>query len=542
MLTSFTKVMNSLNYSLRYLLFLFVGHLILSSCSDNEELVKVNFFKDKTISLKTKIQKVLETDYLLSLGMNEEQSVWLQEYYSAKKYKPNWINDSLVNEKGLKLNRSLARSAWFGIPENRLKLSAKKKINWVEAEIILTAKTALMLSDLNNGFLNFEEKKYKPENFVSSDYLNAALKVEGKKTYDDLFLSQGPSDTNYRFIVNKLYEFCSSYTLDKSTFEIRTVKLDSIHTISKTKLSLLSKGYLKKADPDSLTFDAALKLFQKHNGLKQDAVIGKYTAVALSESTYSKVLRAALAMDHLRNAIKYPSKCVRINIPEYKLRFYVNDSLKRVHNMIVGKPENQTPQLQSKIRTVVVYPFWKVPYSIASKEILPAAQNNVAYFSRNNFKVYRGDHQVNPHFVNWKKIKKNSFPYTVVQEPGPKNSLGILKFEFHNNYSVYVHDTPTKGLFKKDVRAYSHGCMRCENPIDLAKTILDYDSVGRKRNDLTRDSLDTLLFRAENYKIQLRNPIPIYVEYTTVYADRTEIIFYLDIYKREEEYLKIMRD
>lgn len=534
--------MNSLNYSLRFLLILFLGTLILTACSNKDEEVSIDFFKDRSISLKTKIQKVLESDYLEDLGINEEQSKWLQDYYSDKKYKPNWINDSIVNEKGLKLNRSLARSVWFGIPENRLKLSNKKKFNWVEAEIILTAKTALILSDLNNGFLDFEERKYKPENFVSSEYLDAALKVEGIKTYDELFLSQGSSDTNYIFIANKLYEFCSSYTLDKSTYEIRTVKLDSIHTISKTKLSLTSKGYLKKAETDSLTFVEALKLFQKHNGLKQDAVIGKYTALALSESTYSKVLRAALAMDHLRNAIKYPSKCVRINIPEYKLRLFVNDSLKQVHNMIVGTTVNQTPQLQSKIRTLVVYPYWKVPYSISSKEILPAVQNNVGYLARNNFKVYRGDQQVNPYFVNWKKIKQNSFPYTVVQGPGPKNSLGIVKFEFHNNFSVYVHDTPSKSLFRADVRAFSHGCMRCENPIDLAKTILDYDSVGRKRNDLTRDSLDTLLFRAENYKIQLRNPVPIYVEYTTVYADRTELIFYIDIYKREEEYLKIMRD
>lgn len=534
--------MNSLNYSMRFLLILFLGNLILTACSDKDDGVSIDFFKDRSISLKTKIQKVLESDYLEDLGMNEEQSKWLQNYYSDNKFEPKWINDSIVNESGLKLNRSLARSLWFGIPENRLKLSAKRKLNWVEAEIILTAKTALMLSDLNHGFLNFEDKKYKAEHFVASDYFNAAIKAEGVKTFDELFLSQGPIDSNYRFISKELYNYCSSYTLDKNTFEIRSIKLDSTLTISKAKQSLASKGYLKKEKSDSLTFADALKLFQKHNGLKQDAVIGTYTAIALSESTYSRALRAALAMDHLRNAIKYPSKCVRINIPEYKLRLYVNDSLKRVHNMIVGKPVNQTPELQSKIRALVVYPYWKVPYSISSKEILPAVQKNVAYLSRNNFKIYRGEQQVNPYFVNWKKIKQNAFPYTVVQGPGPKNSLGILKFEFHNTHSVYVHDTPSKSLFRADVRAFSHGCMRCENPIDLAKTILDYDSIGKKRNDLTRDSLDTLLFRAENYTIRLRNPVPIFVEYTTVYADRNEIIFYLDIYKREEEFLKIMRD
>jgi murein L,D-transpeptidase YcbB/YkuD len=84
--------------------------------------------------------------------------------------------------------------------------------------------------------------------------------------------------------------------------------------------------------------------------------------------------------------------------------------------------------------------------------------------------------------------------------------------------------------------------MRCENPVDLGKVILDYDSVGRKRNDLTRDSLDTLLGRAENFVIHLKKPIPIYVEYNTVFADREKLIFHLDIYKRDEEYLKIMKE
>jgi murein L,D-transpeptidase YcbB/YkuD len=222
--------------------------------------------------------------------------------------------------------------------------------------------------------------------------------------------------------------------------------------------------------------------------------------------------------------------------------FYVHDSLKRIHHIVIGKTTNQTPQLESKIRSIVVFPFWKVPYSIASKEILPAVKRNAGYMAKNNYKIYRNDHEVNPYGVNWKAIKENSFPYQVIQQPGPGNSLGIIKFEFHNSYSVYVHDTPSKSLFKTDVRSYSHGCMRCEKPVDLAKTILDYDSVRRKRNDITADSLDSLLIDAKNYTIKLKNTIPIYVEYNTVVADRKQLIFHIDIYKREEEYLKIMKD
>lgn len=534
--------MKSLNYFIRYSFIIFICLLFVSSCAEEEKTIEIDFFENDAIPLKRKIQRVLETSYLINLGFKEEHCLWLQAYYSNRNYKAQWINDSVLNPAGMELKETLNRSLWFGIPDNRLKMSELSKNNWVEQEVLLTAKTALILHDLNKGFLNFEEKKYKGEYFVTTEYMDSIIKLNKKLRFAEILLVQGVKDSNYQFMSNKLYEFCSSYPMDKSVFEIESIRTDSLLAEGKTKKALVSKGYLQKEDVDSTTFTEALMLFQKHNGLKQDAVIGKHTSHALNESTYSKVLRAALNMDRLRKDEKYPDRCIRINIPEYKLRFYVKDSLKRIHNIVVGTPLNQTPQLQSKIRSIVVYPYWTVPYSISSKEILPAVKRNTGYLAKNNYKIFRNDAEVNPYSVNWKKIKENSFPYKVRQEPGPKNSLGIIKFEFHNTYSVYVHDTPAKSLFRTDIRAYSHGCMRCENPVDLGRTILDYDSVGRKRNDLTADSLDTLLMRAENYVIKLKNPVPIFVEYATVYADRDVIIFYPDIYKREEEYLKIMKD
>lgn len=536
------KVINSSDYYMRYLLILIVFKLILTSCSNTKVPPEIEFFENDTIPLKEKIEKVLESDYLSELGFNAEQSQWIQNYYAERKYKPNWINDSMLSKEGLDIKKTLNKSLWFGIPENRVFNSSKKNKIWVEEEIILTAQTATILNDLNNGYINFEEKKYKPQTFVNKEYLDSTLELNNKITYDQILLNQRINDTNYQFISRKLYSFCSSYTLDKKIFEIVSIRKDSINTIPKAKEALISKGYLKKSENDSLTFVAALKIFQQHNGLKQDGVVGNYTSWALNESNYTKVLRTALTMEKMRRNIVYPSKCIRINIPEYKLRLFVNDSLKRIHNIIVGKPENQTPELTSKIHHLVVFPYWNVPHSIASKEILPALKNNKNYLTKNHYKIYKKDIEVNPNFVNWKKIKVNTFPYKVIQQPGIHNSLGIFKFEFHNNYSVYVHDTPTKSLFKTDVRSYSHGCMRCENPIDLGKTILDYDSIRKKRNDLTADSIDSLVLLSENYTIRLKDPVPIFVEYISVYADRESLIFYLDVYKRDEEYLSIMKE
>lgn len=527
---------------MRYILLIFLAGIVLTSCSTKEPLPTIDFFENDTIPLKTKLKKVLEDDYLATLGFNAEETKWLQEVYANSNFKAKWVNDSTINKEGLALKQTLSNSIWFGIPQKRLTISKKKNLLWIEEEVILTAQSGAMMHDLNVGFIDLEKKKLLPTKMVRAGYLDSCFAEKDSLTYDQIFLKRGPNDTNYRFLATKLYDYCSKTKMDTSRFNIEPIKKDSLHAFEKTRKALISKGFIAEKVKDSLEVVAALKSFQVLNGLKPDGKIGKYTAISLNESTVDKVLRAGLTLEKIRTHAKFPEKYLRINIPEYKLRYFVNDSLKREHNVVVGKTENQTPELTSKVHAIVVYPYWTVPQSICNKEILPAARNGAGYFARNNYKIYRGDKEVDPYSVNWKRIPENSFPYKVVQQPGPRNSLGIIKFEFHNSHSVYVHDTPSKSLFGTDVRSYSHGCMRCQDPVDLGKTLLDYDSIRKKRNDLTADSLDSLLTVAKNYPIKLRDPIPIFVEYQTVFADREVLIFYLDIYKRDEEYLKIMRD
>jgi hypothetical protein len=483
---------------------------------------------------------MLQDEHLDTFGFSEDEKQWLRDFYAERKYSPLWVNDTAIAIKGLELQTSIKHSLWFGIPENRLRQPAFKENIFVRDEILLTATAAFMVRDLDSGFMNLEEKKYEKRSFASKEKMNVLFKK--RLPIDSIFLQCGPLDSNYRFFATHLYAYCKSTTLDQTSFKIKPIKEDSVHCFSNTRDALVSKGYLSKKDNDSLKTVEALKAFQADNGLKTDGKIGKYTAFALNESSYEKVLRAALNLEKLRVKMKNPEKFIRINLPEYRLRYYAKDSLKSVHNIVIGKTENQTPELISKIRNIVVFPYWKVPYSIASKEILPELKRNSGYLEKHNYKLYRNKTEINGHQVNWKRIKENTFPYTLIQQPGPSNSLGIIKFEFFNDFSVYVHDTPSKGLFGVDVRSYSHGCMRCQNPVDLGKMILNYDSLGTKRNDLTADSLDSLLLLKENYVIRLKDQVPIFIEYSTVTADADRIVFWLDIYKRDEDYLKFLRN
>jgi murein L,D-transpeptidase YcbB/YkuD len=514
---------------------------ILTACGTSGEEIVDDIVTEEKIPIEERLKACIQPEALEELGLDPKLSVWLTSLYDSLDFKPIWINEHELNEKGLKLDSSLNHSIWFGVPRSRIRFNDKKEDRIVVKEVFCTVRSALMLHDLNYGMIVDSTKKFGEQRLIDRVKFDSLMTLPDSISVDQFFLRQGPSDTNYRFLADHLYQYVQKYPLNEKTFEVKPIKEDSVGAIPKSRQALFFKGYLLDSLSDEQEFMQALKAFQKDNGLKPDGKIGKYTSRALNESTLNKVYRAALALDKYRTQIKYPSKYIFVNLPEYILRYYVRDSLKSMHRIVIGTEVNQTPQLKSKVYQIMVYPFWNVPYSISSKEILPAVRYNTGYLKKNNYKIYRKEVEVDPYKVNWKKIRKDAFPYKVVQQPGPKNSLGIIKFEFHNKYSVYIHDTPSKGFFNSDVRSFSHGCMRCENPVELGRILLANDSLRRKANPMIADSLDTFLGRAQNLPIRLIDPIPVFVEYRSVCADRDKLVFYVDIYGRDEEYLKAFR-
>ena len=145
---------------------------------------------------------------------------------------------------------------------------------------------------------------------------------------------------------------------------------------------------------------------------------------------------------------------------------------------------------------------------------------------------------MDPKTINWKKYKEKNFPFRVKQEPGSDNALGLVKFEFANDFGVYLHDTPSKSFFRRDVRSFSHGCVRCEMPDSLARFILRRD----EKNKMLPDSLDSLIARKVHMPIPLHKLITIQIDYITVVATGVgEIRIHPDIYGRDEDYLKWMK-
>jgi L,D-transpeptidase YcbB len=490
---------------------------------------------DNKVALSKRIKLSFKKSYLVELGFDETNARLVERFYRSRNYKPLWANDSMLTGKGATMEKILSRPECIGIPRNRWKTKAWKQRHLIAKELLLTAQFGIATNDLKTGILDTAAKSMRP--MVWNAPAGWEKQLDTVTNWGSWFAGFGVSHPDYQRIAKGLFTYAFDRKFSSKTFSIPEIKKDSAACYNAAKGSLIDKGYMEKDVADSVFLDA-LEVFQVDNGLKPDAVIGNYTRKALEESAQMKVDRAVLSLERWRWRAAFPDRYVWINIPEYMLRLYYNDTLQSEHRVVVGKFDTKTPQLESSIRQIIAYPYWTVPFSITSKEFLPAAKSNPGYFARNHLKLFNRDgEEVDPFSVNWRSIPKNTFPYKVRQEPGTFNSLGIIKFEFSNPYGVYVHDTPSKGLFGTDIRSYSHGCIRCNLPDSLARFILRRDN-----QIMIPDSLDSMIYRKEHRTIQLRHPVAIKVDYITVTADRkNKLTFHPDIYGRDEVLLKMMK-
>ncbi len=496
-------------------------------------------FDDK-IKMKERLEMALDQDLVEELGFDEKFAEQMAEIYKSRDYRPIWVNDSMLSKRGSKFYSFIKNPNAIGLPSTRLAKNQKKKYDkeLIVRELEMTAQFAQIINDLKIGIMDTSVNKMRPKLPAENELVLAHLnEFDDVKSYASWFASMGSPNKYYQRIAKALFYRVYGQEISSKSFTIPSIKDDTLKSRELAREALVEKKYISKGASDE-EFEEGLKAFQLDHALKDDAVLGKYTVELLGESEQHQIDRTILSLERWRWRSEFPEKYIWINIPEYLLRFHINDTLYLKHRVVVGKPENTTPQLTSSIRNIISLPFWTQPQSIASKEFLPAQKANSNYATKNHYKVYRGGVEVDPHSINWRKYKETNFPFRITQDPGTDNALGLVKFEFNNKYGVYVHDTPSKGFFNRDVRAYSHGCVRCEMPDSLARYVLTRD----KRQKFTRDSLDTVIVHKEHRVIPLHQPITIQIDYITVsVSQQGKLIYHADVYRRDEEYLKWMK-
>ena len=277
----------------------------------------------------------------------------------------------------------------------------------------------------------------------------------------------------------------------------------------------------------------ALKNFQMSHGLEAEGYLGPQTQAALNVPVHQRIEQIRVNLERARWVLRTIGEdFVVVNVAGYYLRVVLGGKPAWRTRVIVGQTYHKTPIFTETMKSIVFNPDWTVPRSIVRNEIFAKASANPGYLSAGNYTLTSTSGAVDPTTIDWTQWTAATFPYGVVQRPGPKNALGLVKFLFPNKYSVYLHDTPGRGLFVKSGRTFSHGCIRVEDPMKLAEIIL------ANRLGWDRAKIDGIVAAGKLFQVNLPKPVPVLLLYWTVdpQFDGTAN-FYQDIYGRDARLL-----
>lgn len=291
-------------------------------------------------------------------------------------------------------------------------------------------------------------------------------------------------------------------------------------------------------NPDLFTKDVhdAVMAFQRQNGLKVDGVVGRATVNAMnSDNRRDRLATYAANMERWRWMPRdLGRKHILVNIPHYTVRVEKDGRVEYEGRVVVGKPQHKTPMFSDEMEHVVVNPYWYVPRSIATNEILPQLATNPGAI-RGYEVLNASGRPIDPSRVRWTDFTSSTLPFTFRQPPGARNALGQVKFLFPNKHSVYLHDTPARSLFQRTDRAFSHGCIRLHEPWTFAEAILAEES------DWSVPRAKRLIGGQEEW-IDLTTHIPVHITYFTAWAQNDgRISVRRDIYGHDQRMMARLR-
>jgi L,D-transpeptidase YcbB len=287
---------------------------------------------------------------------------------------------------------------------------------------------------------------------------------------------------------------------------------------------------------------AAVKRFQSRHGLEPDGRIGPATLEQLNTPLSARVRQLEIALERWRRRPYDPSRpAIVLNLPEFRLRAFgganaADRDPELEMKVVVGEaPDHKSPILRSHLETVIFLPYWNVPASIQRSELVPEIKRDRSWVSANRFEMVtpQGEVARGGRVSDDMLSELGAGRLQLRQKPGPKNTLGLVKFVFPNEYGVYMHDTSAPWLFDRELRDFSHGCIRVEKPEELASWVL------HGQPGWSRDRVEKAMRGTESISVTVRRPIQIVLMYVTaVVMNNGEVHFFRDIYGEDQALAK----
>lgn len=460
----------------------------------------------------------------------------IQRFYETRDYQYAWINNPSLQQD---LRNMLALSDQLGLNEQDYQYAyiknnlPKNEADSIETDVRFTDAAIHFFTEVKLGnkapSFRYTGLKYNPDAGDIAGGLQPYVRMGSLSG----FLSQlNPSSNEYAAVLRKLNFF--QERLKDSSFRESRIISTKVNNNNKPLLTRLFQLGITDSAIVAITnkeLVQKLKLAQAQFDVLADGVLRSTTIAALNVPIRQRVHELKLALNYLRwlEQIKQTSSVLILNLPAAGFMVYSQGSMILDSKVIAGKKTTPTPTLTSTIAEVILYPYWMVPNKIATKELLPSIKRNIGFLEEGNYQVINKQGRVvDPYSINWQALSAGYFPYIIRQSTGCDNALGIVKFNFYNPFTVYLHDTPGKSLFSFNKRFFSHGCMRVEKPVELAHLLLGSNRIA----------IDTLTAKGcINHQspivLNVEERLPVVIMYSTAWYNKNgEVRFYDDIYEK----------
>ena len=537
-------------------IFLFVLLLLVVSfaaCKRTHKKASPSGFTDESFTDEAEsILKPIDTINKAKIRSTAED---VRYTYELDEYQPIWVKeDYMPDEAAGKLIDELEDMKWDGIDPERYNLSAIRKLKTkldtikkrsvkdaVAFDTLLTYSYLSAAHDLLLGYINPGSVDSLWFHTNDSIWNAPHLLVDvGKYTSLDEYRSYVPTYSLLRNEYKRYYGLLSDTDFNAAIAAIHPGKYpdsamkDNISIVIKTEFP-----WIETAPNDTVSEEAQLiATYQRYTGIRATGKLDSSTYVRLVMSPAAYLKKLSANMERIRwMQQQFGSLYLIVDIPLMQL-FLRRDGVNEQHmNVVVGKPERQTPSLFANMANIVINPPWGVPPTILKQDVVPGFEKSgKAYLVQKGLKAYDKKGKE----VNISKLtEKNLKHYTYKQDPGDDNSLGYVKFNLPNPWDIYLHDTPHRGDFDKSFRALSSGCIRLQYPQEMAIYILS--ELEKKR--YTRDRLDSVIDTHKTRWEVLKTKIPVHITYLTAFEDTTgkHIQFTRDIYHRDDQLISALK-
>lgn len=522
----------------------------------NDVSINEKVLVNSSDEIDQKAEKIIEGSLestllpVLIRDSSKKNSALLKAFYESKDFGLLWSSNARFNSETDSLLELIKNAEQFGLfpsDYNFQKLSALKTdlqkdsaangkhdaTKWSYFDMLSTSAFMQVVKDLKVGRLLPDSVLVKDSSFTPV-FFAAQKDTFAKLSIAAFTHNLEPPLKGYHELKAALHHFLPKANLKRYTL-IKTT--DSLLLPKAVYKRIAEEDSLKikpLKDPDSTVVSHAVTKYQKWKKQKADGKISKALVKRLNETDREKFIRIAITLDKYKMLPALPDAYIWVNLPSYYMEVRDADSVVLRSKIVCGKPATRTPLITSAITDMITYPQWTIPPGIIKKEVLPALQRNPGYIHNKGFSLIdeKGD-EVNPYSVNWAKYSKG-IPYRVVQGSGDDNALGVMKFNFPNPHSVYLHDTNQRYLFGKSSRALSHGCVRVQQWRDLAYYLLRRDSLVDSSRTVRVDSLNSWLAQKKKKYIRVRQQLPLFIRYFSCEGRNGKLVLHEDIYEEDK--------